>query len=106
MIYKETQSNTKPAAVRLEPLPDGSANVWMARNIKEVQVDAENGTETQYLADVGFFNAENNVTEAEIAADPDGWWAYAEAWERGTEQPTIEERVADMEAAVLALLGG
>ncbi len=97
MIYRNTQSNQRPQIVRLESLPDGSANVWLTRDIRE--------DDGGWLYDAGFFNAAD-VTEAEITADLDGWWAYAEAWERSSAQPTIEERVADMEAAVLALLGG
>lgn len=37
--------------------------------------------------------------------DFDGWWEYAETWTADQEGPTVEQRIDDLEAAMLSMLG-
>jgi hypothetical protein len=93
-----------PQAVWLEPLPDGSTNVWLARNV--VKTTPEDETESEgYVADLAFFNTSDQVTEEQISTDFDGWWLYAEEWEADPGKVTLEQRLDNVEAALLAILG-
>lgn len=112
MIYTATQYTERPPVVRLEPQPDGSVAVWLARNIQEKQMPLEPteetpepGMQTVYQADAAYFVTADPVTQEEIAANVASWWEYAATWTPDQETPTVEQRLADAEAAICALMG-
>ena len=112
MIYTATQYTERPPAVRLEPQLDGSTAVWLAQNIQEQQLPLEPTeetpepeTQTVYQADAAYFVTADPVTQEEIAAAADSWWDYAATWTPEQAAPTVEQRLADAEAAICALMG-
>ena len=92
-----------PARTTYERLPDGRAWVRLYANINEVAMDEgvawEADEASMMLSDAG------ETSEAEIDAAFDDWYARASAWQPGDDAPpTLEQRVAASEAAILALM--
>ena len=110
MIYNATNYTQAPPTVWLEPLADGTTNVWMTRNTTQRDQPLEGNLDggaticTTYESDTAFFNTPNAVTQEEIAQNADSWWTFAESWQRQP-VPTIEQRLTDAEAAIVALMG-
>ena len=107
MIYKSTQYTEKPQAVKVEPLHDGTANVWLTQKAKEVTLPGpgeDQPAQTVYEADTAFFVADEAPTPEAITADFEGWWLYAENWTPEENEPTLEQRVQNVEAALLAIM--
>lgn len=74
MIYKGTESNTRPPRVLIENLPGGIKHVRLADNIEELT--SEEGA-TFYRYDESVFTTKDVVTAEEIEAN------FAEYWEKG-----------------------
>ena len=100
MFYKNVQAGVEPSKVLLERLPDGSANIRLADNI--TTVTDEEGTRFQYDEVAFHLDVDRTETEQDIERDFDDWWEYGTQPEE--EPPTLEQRVSDLEDAVLALL--
>ena len=107
MIYKNTEYTEAPPSVRVEHLEKGT-NVWMHKEPIEVRTPAEGEgqpDQVAYVADTAFFFTPDHVEAEEIMGDFDGWWEYAETWTADQESPTVEQRIDDLEAALLSMLG-
>ena len=74
MIYKGTESNTRPPRVLIENLPGRIKHVRLADNIEELT--SEEGA-TFYRYDESVFTTKDVVTVEEIEAN------FAEYWEKG-----------------------
>ena len=101
MLYTNTTADHAPAPVRIDRV-DG-IHVRLAQNIQQI-TDEEGGTLWQY-DEVAFelpADRENETAETIAAAFAD-WWAYGAQPELPA--PTMEERMTDVEEALLALLG-
>lgn len=112
MIYKKTQSDEAPAAVKLEPLPTGAVNVWLTQNVQKEEIPPENDTATPtiaYTCDTVFFTLLGDdaagVTAESISGEFENWWAYAEAWAADPTSATVEQRLSDLEDAFIESLG-
>lgn len=92
----------RPESINCMVLPSGDADLWMRKNIAEV-VDPETN-EVSYEADEAYMRT--NATEAEIAADFEGWFETASAWEPPVPEKkpeTQNERIAALEGEVDSL---
>lgn len=83
----------------MERLPDGTANVRLAADIKEEDREGQ----TIYVYDEAVFTLGTDRTETaeEIQSNFDAWWAYGIQPEEP--MPTIEER---LELVEMMLMGG
>lgn len=101
MIIHNVTSSAQPASVTREALPEGGVLVRLADNISAIT--DEDGAEAWAYDEAVFRLPEGrDDTTAQIQADFAAWWAYASEEDR---TPTLEQRVADIEDALLALLG-
>ena len=105
MIYKNVEYTERPESVVIEQLPEGGVNVWLNRNVGELIREEAEGKQTTYTAETAFFYAADPLTADDVVADFDGWWEYAEGWTRDQQKPTLEQRMDDVEAALLAVMG-
>lgn len=77
--------------------------VWLRKNIvDEVRNDGEHEY-TAYSADEVYF--ETSAGKDEIEADFDSWFDFGESWVDGNDEQSTEERLTNLENAVLALMG-
>lgn len=95
------QANQAPSHVLAERLPDGPVMVRLTDNVTE-GVDSE-GYPVYTYDEVAFvLDADRSETAADIEDAFEDWWDYGKLPD---EPPaTLEERVSDLEAVVLALL--
>lgn len=107
MIYKNTEYTKAPPAVRVEHLDKGT-NVWMHQKPVEVRTPAEGEGQPEqvaYEADAAFFFTPDRIEAEDVAEDFNGWWEYAATWTPDQENPTVEQRIDDLEAAMLSMMG-
>lgn len=95
--------NERPAELLYAALPDGKADVWIRRNIREFaaeeDADGETVTVTSWAAEEAYMRTK--LTREEIEADLDGAFAIAGAWRQGDDEeacPTDDERISLLEA--------
>lgn len=92
----------RPESIKFMPLPSGDADLWLRKNIAEI-TDPETN-EVSYEADEAYMRTD--ATEAEIAADFDGWFETASEWQPTQPAPepgTDSERIAALEGEVKTL---
>ena len=101
MLYTDTEAMQRPEAVILETMKNGTQHVRLADNIREET--REEGT--CYIYDEVLFTvpADRQETPESIAAGFAAWWEYGAQPE---EAITLEQRVSDLEALFLDLMGG
>ena len=110
MLNTQINLDHQPEPVTLEPMPDGGQLVRLYKNISELPapgVGVDKGTLTGWMADeVAFLMPAGQEADAEqMAAQFDSWWTYGAAWTpESNAEPTLEQRVAALEAAQLAAL--
>lgn len=104
MLYKDVCCGTMPEPVVVEALPEGSRRVVMSRDFAQVD-DGDGGTAWQGQQADFVLDQGRDETAQDIAAAFDDWLAYAEDWRPAGSAPTMEQRMADAEAAILALMG-
>lgn len=77
--------------------------VWLRKNIaEEVRSDGEHEA-AAFTADEVYF--ETSAEKNEIEADFDSWFEFGESWVDGSDEQSTEERLTNLENAVLALMG-
>lgn len=95
--------DSEPTKIRYEKLPDGTANVYLRQNIKQVAVlnphtSEEDETETTKMVwTAEEKNLQTTMTEAEVEANFDTLVLD------GDSAPSIGQRIAALEDAVSAL---
>lgn len=94
--------DNEPERIRYEKLPDGTANVYLRQNIKQVAVlnprTSEDETETTKMVwTAEEKNLQTTMTEAEVEANFDTLVL------EGDSAPLIGQRIAALEDAVSAL---
>lgn len=77
--------------------------VWLRKNIAEETCSDGEHEYTAFSADEVYF--ETSAGKAEIEADFDSWFAFGESWVDGGDEQSTEERLTNLENAVLALMG-
>lgn len=103
MLYAGTMAASKPPKVSLELDSSGRRIVRLTDHAKRFESEEGSG----YIYDEVTFPLPADragETVATIKADFAAWWAYGAQPEEPA--PTIEERLADLEEAVLAMMGG
>ena len=106
MLYRNVCCGAVPEAVVVEALPEGGRRIVMSRDFEEVPVDGEDAGTTWMGQQVCFVLDDGREDTVEsISAAFEEWWAYGEDWKPETGKPTMEQRMADAEAAILALMG-
>ena len=94
---QKTVSATPLDAVKVEQRPDGQADIWLRRNIQQVEATPEGGGEpyTQYTADEVHIVRAMTQEEAEAS--------FGELWDEAVaEEAPKGERIAALEEAVKA----
>lgn len=111
MLNTQINLDHQPEPVTLEPMPDGGQLVRLYKNISELPAPDEGAddeaTLTGWLADeVAFLMPAGQEADADtLSAQFDSWWTYGESWTpESSAEPTLEQRVAALEAAQLAAL--
>lgn len=110
-MYSLTESNTLPADVTVETLPDGGKWVILHRNTEVIGIDGSGDipSQTVYRAEEVAFKLPDGreETEATIRDGFADWWIYGAEWTHSMDDtPTVEERLASVEAFAAAMLGG
>ena len=103
MLHINVIAGSVPDAVVVEELPDGGRRLVMSRDF--APFESEDGTGYVGKQADCLLPAGRQETIAEITAESDAWWEYAVSYDPARADPSLEERVADIEEAVLALLG-
>ena len=101
MLLVNTKSASRPPRVDIETL-ESKRRVILADHIEQVE-DPEEGTGFVYDEVVFFMPDDRSDTLAEIEANFADWWEYGK---EDFKEPTLEERVSDLEALFLALTEG
>lgn len=101
MLYLKTLSSSTPAKVLIERLPDGTKTVRLADNIETVE--SAEGTAIQYDEVVFDLPEDRDDSVESIEANFEAWWDFGQ---QETEEITLEQRVSDLEEALLSLLEG
>lgn len=110
MLNTQINLDHRPDPVTLEPLPDGGTMIRLYKNASELPVSGVAETEatlTGWMADeVAFLMPAGQETDVDtLTAQFDSWWTYGETWTPAcAAPPTLEQRVAALEAAQLAAL--
>lgn len=107
MIFSENLDH-KPESVTLERLPNGTAWLYLRKDVREVAGDPMADGEPSggsfecatALCKLGKDYIEE--TESSVEKNFNDWWTFAESWDSESEKPpTIEERVALLETIFL-----
>lgn len=104
MITENVRYTERPGRVDYFQLPTGEVDLFMRKNIAEEET--EEGV--CYTADEAYMRMPtNDPTQAEVIENFDTWYAVAAAWEKPqpVPEPTVEERLATVEAENLVLKG-
>lgn len=113
MLNTQINLDHRPDPVTLEPQPGGGTLVRLYKNISELSALPASGvaeteaTLTGWMADeVAFLMPAGQEADADtLTAQFDSWWTYGEAWTpESAAPPTLEQRLAALEAAQLAAL--
>lgn len=103
---ERTQSNAELTAIQYMPLPDGTADVWLRKNIEAVT--GEEG-ETYYEADEVYLRTELSLEEVQDKFDdvfesPEGYAIKAETEdEPASDLEALTARVAALETNMATL---
>lgn len=92
--------DNKPEKVKYEKLPDGTANVYLRQNIKQIdqtQTNADGNETTVNVWTADEKNIQTTLTEAQVEAQFDTLVLG------GDSTPTLAQRVAALEDAISAL---
>ena len=95
--------NERPIELLYAALPDGKADVWIRRNIREFaadeDADGETVTVTSWVADEAYMRTK--LSREEVEANIDGAFGIASAWQQGDDEeayPTDDERISTLES--------
>lgn len=102
MVYLKTQASAEPEKVIIETLPDGKKTVRLAGVAEAVETE-EGGVSYVYDEVVFDLPEDRNETVQRITANFDAWWEFGQ---QESEEITLEQRVSDLEEALMALLEG
>lgn len=97
-MLNRTYSTEKLSPVEIESLPDGGQFVRLRKNSVTI-VDSEG---TQYCCDEVSFMPDRELTEE--TANTDDWWEYGKTWTPDAQTPSVEDRLSNLEDAMMALL--
>ena len=90
--------DSKPDAILYQPLPDGTANVYLRKNIEQAERSTFNHgqeeTQTVWTADEK--NIQTELSKEDVDANFDQLFLTA-----NFSEPTLEERVAVLESAIV-----
>lgn len=100
MLLIGTKASTVPAKVSIEKL-ETKRRVILSDHIEQV----EDPEDTGFVYDevVFFMPDDRSDTLAEIEANFDAWWEYGK---EDFKEPTLEERISDLETLVLTITEG
>ena len=99
-MLMRTSFTNEPAKILIEK-HGSEAWIWLRTNIEEVEI--EDGK--QFECDEAFFKTAATITEAEIDADFETYFAYASSYEEYNTPISLEKRVSDLEDALMAMMG-
>ena len=110
MIAKCT-TNEKPADVEINTIPDGGGQyVRLHQNASQVDAPSMDGQPAGKVwesDEVSFYAPADRepLTVEAVTADFSDWWTYGAAWDPDAPAPSLDDRVTDLEAVMLAIIG-
>lgn len=89
--------DTEPEKILYQPLPDGTANVYLRKNITQAErsIFNQGGEETQTVWTADEKNIQTELSKDDVEANFDQLFLTADF-----PGPTLEERVAVLESAI------
>ena len=100
---------SEPEALTYMKLPDGNADVWLRKNIEESTQETEDGTQSVWTCDEVSFRTTLSKTEIEDDFDTifenGGTTTDEDTGEESVDTPTLAERVAALEEALIEIGG-
>lgn len=99
MVYFDVRSTAKPEEAEIRQTTQGERIVYLRRDIVETR-DDDSGKDYGYDEAVFTLPSDRDDTLEQIKAAADDWWLYASQAET---TPSVRERLADLEDAVLML---
>ena len=109
MLQRTTMAE-RPERINIDDLPEGGQYILLHDNAEQVDVPAvdDEPPQKKWECDEVAFKlpAERVQTAESIESDFNSWWTYGISWKPGAiPDPTLEQRVTDLEAALLAFMG-
>lgn len=113
MLYN-AMSGDKPAKVVLTSLPDGSVMVALHDNITKTTVESEGTAEGEKITNTAYtydevmfplpYDRVGEETVKTVTASFADWWTYGVEYTGENNTPSLEDRVADLENSLMALM--
>ena len=97
-MLAKTQAATELPAVEIDHLPEGGLYVRLHRNL--VRIVSEEGTVYEY--EEVSFRTDRDLTEE--TANTDDWWTFGKTWTPDAQEPSVEDRLSNLEDAMMALM--
>ena len=101
-MIKHAVFNERPESLTYSPLPDGKADIWLRKNIREFAADegedGESLTVVKWAADEAYMRAA--IPLSTIEADIEAAFGMAAAWKQGDDEEkslSEDERISLLE---------
>lgn len=103
MLHSNVMAAEKPEYVVVEQLPDGARRVVLSKDATAV----ENEDGQSWVFDQADFCLEpdRKETKASIQERFDSWWEHAVGYRQGSSALTVEQRLENVENALLDMMG-
>lgn len=103
MLHSNVMAAEKPEYVLVEKLPDGTKRVILSKNASAV----ENKGGKSWVFDQADFCLEPDREETKVSIQErfDSWWEHAVGYNQDIPALTVEQRLENMENALLAMMG-
>lgn len=102
MLHEKVMCATAPEKVTEELLPEGGRRIVLSANFEAFENEDGSGwcgEQADFL-----LPADRAESAADIEESFDDWWTYAVGYDPTAPVPSLEDRVNDLESALLTLL--
>lgn len=103
MLHSNVMAAEKPEYVVVEQLPDGTKRVVLSKNASAVE--SEDGKNWFFDRADFCLEPDREETKASIQERFDNWWEYAVSYNQDMPALTVEQRLENVENALLAMMG-
>ena len=109
-MLQKTGMDSRPKRIRIDKLPEGGQYITLHDHEKQVDMPTAEGELPQKMwecDEVTFkLPSERVQTKENIESEFDSWWIYGTTWtSEMMTPPSLEQRISDIESALLALMG-
>lgn len=103
MLYSNVMAAEQPEAVVIESLPGGTRRVVLSKDFSTVE--NEDGQSFVFNQADFLLEPEREETKASIQERFDSWWEYAVGYRQDISALTVEQRLENVENAILDMMG-